>query len=60
MRLGLGYPQGPLAWGDALGAARLLRILHELASFYGDPRYRASPWLTRRARLGVSLLAPDT
>jgi 3-hydroxybutyryl-CoA dehydrogenase len=60
VRIGLGYPQGPLAWGDTLGPRRLLGILSELASFYGDPRYRPSPWLARRARLGVSLLTPDT
>ncbi len=59
VRLGLGYPQGPLAWGDALGPARLLRILAELHSAYGDPRYRPSLWLSRRARLGVSLLTPE-
>ena len=55
VRLGLGYPLGPLAWGDALGPARVLRIMQELNRFYGDPRYRPSPWLTRRAALGVSL-----
>jgi 3-hydroxybutyryl-CoA dehydrogenase len=58
--LGLGYPQGPLAWGDAIGAPRILAILEALHSFYGDPRYRASPWLKRRARLGVSLLADES
>src|SRR5690242_20238594 len=58
--LGLGYPQGPLAWGDALGPEKILRILERLFEFYGDPRYRASPWLKRRARLGVSLLTPET
>jgi len=57
--LGLGYPQGPLAWGDAIGPARILKILERLLDFYGDPRYRASPWLKRRARLGVSLLTPE-
>ncbi|HZR69066.1 MAG TPA: 3-hydroxyacyl-CoA dehydrogenase [Burkholderiales bacterium] len=57
--LGLGYPQGPLAWGDALGPATLLRILDAMHAFYGDPRYRASPWLKRRALLGVSLLTPE-
>ncbi len=57
--LGLGYPQGPLAWGDAIGAVKLLTILQEMSTFYGDPRYRPSPWLTRRARLGVSLLTPE-
>jgi 3-hydroxybutyryl-CoA dehydrogenase len=57
--LGLGYPLGPLAWGDAIGAARVLAILGELFDFYQDPRYRPSPWLKRRARLGVSLLTPE-
>ncbi len=57
--LGLGYPRGPLAWGDAIGPARILGILRTLNDFYGDPRYRASPWLKRRARLGVSLLTPE-
>ena len=57
--LGLGYPRGPLAWGDAIGAPRILAILDALQDFYGDPRYRASPWLKRRARLGVSLLTAE-
>jgi 3-hydroxybutyryl-CoA dehydrogenase len=57
--LGLGYPRGPLAWGDAIGPARTLGILETLHQFYGDPRYRPSPWLKRRARLGVSLLTPE-
>lgn len=56
VRLGLGYPQGPLGWGDALGPGTILTILQRLHAFYGDPRYRPSPWLTRRARLGLSLL----
>lgn len=55
VRMGLGYPQGPLAWGDALGAARLLQILQRLHTLSGDPRYRPSPWLRRRASLGLSL-----
>ena len=57
--LGLGYPAGPLTWGDAIGPARVLAILKELFDFYQDPRYRPSPWLQRRARLGVSLLTPE-
>jgi 3-hydroxybutyryl-CoA dehydrogenase len=57
--LGLGYPQGPLAWGDAIGPARVLRILHNLHAATGDPRYRASPWLLRRAALGRSLLTTE-
>ncbi|NIR31331.1 MAG: 3-hydroxyacyl-CoA dehydrogenase [Gammaproteobacteria bacterium] len=54
--LGLRYPHGPLELGDRLGAERVLRILEAMRDLYGDPRYRPSPWLTRRARLGVSLL----
>ena len=57
--LGLGYPQGPLAMGDAIGPARVLAILRGLERYYGDPRYRPSGWLTRRAQLGVSLLTTD-
>lgn len=57
--LGLGYPKGPLALGDMLGAATILRILDGLFDFYRDPRYRPSPWLKRRAMLGVSLLTPE-
>ena len=59
VRLGLAYPQGPLAWGDSLGPARVLQILQELFRAYGDPRYRPSIWLARRVRLGVSLLTQD-
>lgn len=58
--LGLGYPKGPLAWGDALGPQRILAVLDALHAFYGDPRYRASPWLKRRALLGVSLLSAES
>ena len=57
--LGLGYRQGPLAMGDAIGPARILALLQGLLAFYGDPRYRPSPWLTRRARLAVPLSTPE-
>lgn len=57
--LGLGYPKGPLAMGDAIGGAKVLAILEAMQSFYQEPRYRPSPWLQRRARLGVSLLQQD-
>ena len=60
IRLGLGYPMGPLTWGDALGAGQVLQILDQLHRYYRDPRYRPSPWLMRRAHLGLSLLASDS
>jgi 3-hydroxybutyryl-CoA dehydrogenase len=53
--LGLGYPRGPLAWGNHLGPQRVLTILRNLQQLTGDPRYRPSPWLVRRAQLGLSL-----
>jgi 3-hydroxybutyryl-CoA dehydrogenase len=57
--LGLGYPRGPLEWGDKIGPARVMQILAKLMSATGDPRYRPSPWLRRRAALGISLLSAE-
>jgi 3-hydroxybutyryl-CoA dehydrogenase len=59
VRIGRGYPQGPLSLGDGLGAERILTILDAMLRTTGDPRYRASPWLRRRVQLGVSLKTPD-
>jgi 3-hydroxybutyryl-CoA dehydrogenase len=58
--LGLGYPKGPLAWGDAIGAGNILAILERLLSITGDPRYRPSLWLRRRALLGLPLTHPES
>lgn len=55
VRLGLGYPHGPLEWGNKLGPARIVRILDAIHDRTRDPRYRASMWLRRRAELGLSL-----
>jgi 3-hydroxybutyryl-CoA dehydrogenase len=57
--LGLGYPHGPLGWGDRIGPTRIMQILSKLLSTTGDPRYRPSPWLRRRAALGISLLSAE-
>lgn len=59
VRLGLGYPQGPLGWGDQLGAGRLLEILRAQLAATGDPRYRPSAWLSRRVALGLPLTTPE-
>jgi 3-hydroxybutyryl-CoA dehydrogenase len=58
-RLGLGYPYGPLEWGDRIGPGRILHILDCLHRRYREPRYRPSPWLSRRAALGLPLTTPD-
>lgn len=55
VELGLGYPHGPLAMGDHYGAQRIVQILNNIQAASGDPRYRPSPWLRRRARLGMAL-----
>ncbi|OZM70432.1 3-hydroxyacyl-CoA dehydrogenase [Amycolatopsis antarctica] len=54
----LGYPHGPLTWGDRVGAARLLVLQSALFASTGDPRYRPTRWVTERARLGLPLTAP--
>ena len=59
VELGLNYPKGPLALGDALGVARVLAVLDGMHAVTLDPKYRATTWLRRRARLGVSLRTPD-
>ena len=55
---GLGYPSGPLAWGDQVGADRMLALQRALHETTGDPRYRPTRWLTERAQLGLPLTTP--
>jgi len=55
MRLGVGYPIGPLEWGDRIGAGRIVAMLDALARTYGDGRYRACPTLRRAAWSGRCL-----
>ncbi len=57
VRLGLGYPKGPLEIGDLMGPRRVLRLLEWLYATTGDQRFRASLWLRRRALLGLPLSA---
>jgi len=59
VELGLNYPKGPLALGDMLGPHRVLAVLDGMQALTHDPKYRATTWLRRRAKLGVSLLTPD-
>jgi 3-hydroxybutyryl-CoA dehydrogenase len=49
MKQGVNYPQGPLAWGDAIGAATVREVMTNLAAHYGEDRYRLSPLVARRA-----------
>ncbi|MBO2465806.1 3-hydroxyacyl-CoA dehydrogenase [Actinomadura violacea] len=60
VRLGLGYPRGPLEWGDQVGADRVLDLLETLHNDTLDPRYRASRWLIERAASGLPLTETGT
>lgn len=60
MRLGFNFPEGPLEAGDRLGSGVMLRLVEALYNFYGDDRYRPSPWLRRRGQLKLSLMTPET
>jgi 3-hydroxybutyryl-CoA dehydrogenase len=55
MKQGVNYPQGPLAWGDAIGAAKVREVMNHLAAHYGEDRYRLSPLVARRAATGGKL-----
>jgi 3-hydroxybutyryl-CoA dehydrogenase len=56
VRIGLGYPVGPMSMGDAIGPKRLLAVMDGLYATTQEPRYRPSLWLKRRAQVNVSLL----
>ncbi|MGP3638654.1 3-hydroxyacyl-CoA dehydrogenase family protein, partial [Streptomyces sp. 24-1644] len=55
---GLGYPAGPLAWGERVGAGRMLELHRALHASTGDPRHRPTRWVTERAQLGLALTDP--
>lgn len=57
---GLGYPAGPLAWGERVGAVRMLELQRALHATTGDPRHRPTRWVTERAGLGLALTDPGT
>ncbi len=52
MRLGVNYPQGPLAWADAVGVAAIRDVLANLGTSYGEDRYRISPLIQRAVCAG--------
>ncbi|MGW0664840.1 3-hydroxyacyl-CoA dehydrogenase family protein [Streptodolium elevatio] len=52
---GLGYPMGPLGWGDTVGPRRMLALHEGLHRTTGDPRYRPTRWVAERAQLGLPL-----
>src|SRR5574343_56830 len=55
MRLGVNYPQGPLAWADQVGVAAIRDVLANLGASYGEDRYRISPLIQRAVFAGRKL-----
>jgi len=55
MRLGVNYPQGPLAWADQVGVARIRTVLANLGASYGEDRYRISPLIQRAVFAGKNI-----
>ena len=55
MRLGLNYPHGPLEFVAEWGNDNVLEIMKELQAATGEDRYRPTPWLRRRAALGLPI-----
>jgi 3-hydroxybutyryl-CoA dehydrogenase len=52
MRLGVNYPRGPIAWGQAWGTRVVLTILDSMENWYRDGHYRACPALRRAVLAG--------
>ena len=59
MRLGTNYPQGPLAWGEQIGLASVVRTLEELHARQPDGRYGVVPLLRSLAEHGGAFFARD-
>jgi len=55
MRLGVNYPQGPLAWADQVGVAAISDVLANLGASYGEDRYRVSPLIQRAVFAGRNI-----
>ena len=54
MRLGVNYPEGPLAWADELGLADVLAGLEGLRHELGAERYAPHPLLRQFVKYGTS------
>ena len=55
MRLGVNYPQGPLAWADQVGLSTIHTVLSNLNACYGEDRYRISPLIQRQVYQGNNI-----
>ncbi len=53
MRLGTGYPMGPLEWAERIWLKPILRALDGLHAELGEDRYRPHPLLRRMVAAGL-------
>jgi len=49
MKLGVNHPRGPFEWLREWSVAGVIDVVAALDAMYCGDRYRASPWLHRRA-----------
>ncbi|MFC3106480.1 3-hydroxyacyl-CoA dehydrogenase PaaH [Undibacterium arcticum] len=53
MQKGVNYPRGLLAWADNIGLNVVMTVLDNLATTYGEDRYRISPLIQRKVAMGA-------
>lgn len=58
MRLGMGYPRGPLEWAELIWLKPVLRALEGIHAELGDERYRPHPLLRRMVGAGLERFEP--
>ncbi|WP_293268728.1 3-hydroxyacyl-CoA dehydrogenase PaaH [Neptunomonas sp.] len=52
MKGGVNYPFGPIEWSKTVGLGVIMNVLDNLASGYGEDRYRTSPLIRRKVAGG--------
>jgi 3-hydroxybutyryl-CoA dehydrogenase len=53
MKLGTGYPEGPIAWAHRIGLETVIAVLSAIQGDLGEERYRLAPVLRQLAHANV-------
>ena len=51
MQKGVNYPIGLIAWAHKIGFEQVVETLDNLHQWFGDDRYRTSPWLRKHTKI---------